>query len=572
MLHKAISRTQGESMKNLIIFLFALIFIPFLSTDAQLKRKNIDIDNVGRDLGKEIEQLVDGLTQRWSLQNDFERNIEEDTLPTQSRRSPEITDSETDENAQTFSGDKIVQESDTINGNIVVKGGSLTVYGVINGDVLVVGGDLRLKRTGKITGNPRVVDGSILKDEGGVIEGYEEKTDTEIPSYRESRKRISQSSRNFDVLWRSEQTNWDNFIFRYNRVESVFLGLGTEKKFYWDGEKRWNAYGSIGWGFKSHTWRSNLGLVRQFALITDEGSGTIEVGAEGYTLTDTKDQWIISQNENTAAALLMHEDFRNYYERKGVSIHTAYYMKRNYLKGELKLAYIADSYDSLTNKVDWALFGGKKKFRANPLIPPGKMRSMILSGGISTITKTSRSQEGWSLFGSAEVAKKSWGSEFDFDQYIIDLRRFQPLGRYENFNVRLRMGSSGGAIPLQKAFELGGLGTMNAFPFQSEIGNRMMLVNMEFILNGSILDDLNFWPTWIFQHVNMIITSDAGFTRSAPQMAAVTEGFGPLKLSDFHHNFGFALGNRIGSFRIGFAWRTDRSAPLQFLLRFNRPF
>jgi hypothetical protein len=430
----------------------------------------------------------------------------------------------------------------------------------------VISGDLHLKRTGKITGNTRVIDGSILKEEGAVIQGYEERT-----KYRETKKE-SQSNHAFDVLWRSEQTNWDNFIFRYNRVESIFLGLGTEKKYYWDGKKVWNAYGSIGWGLKSHTWRSNLGLVRQFAFLSDEGSRIIELGAEGYTLTDTKDQWIISQNENTAAALLIHEDFRNYFERKGFTIHTAYYSKHDYLKTELKLAYLADSYDSLSNKVDWALFGGSKKFRTNPIIAPGKMRSLMLSGGVSTVTKTSRAQEGWCLFGSAEFARKSWGSEFDFDQYLFDVRRFQSLGRYESFNIRARVGTSSGALPLQKEYELGGLGTMNAFPFKSYIGNRMMLVNMEFILNGSVMDDLNFWPTWIFQHVNIILTSDAGFTRSVLPGVAATEGFDGLSLNEFHHNFGVALGNQTGTCRIGLAWRTDRPAPVQFLLRFNRPF
>jgi hypothetical protein len=437
---------------------------------------------------------------------------------------------------------------------------------VVNGDVQVVGGDLRLKRTGKITGNTRVIDGSILKEEGAVIEGYEEKA-----SYRETRKN-SQSNRTFDVLWRSEQTNWDNFIFRYNRVEGIFLGLGTEKKYYWDGEKVWNAYGSIGWGLKSHTWRSNLGLVRQFAFLSDEGSGIIELGVEGYTLTDTKDQWIISQNENTAAALLIHEDFRNYFERKGFTIHTAYYSKHDYLKTELKLAYLADSYDSLSNKVDWALFGGSKKFRANPVIAPGKMRSLMLSGGISTVTKTNRAQEGWCLFGSAEFAKKSWGSEFDFNQYIFDIRRFQPLGRFEYLNMRARIGSANGTLHQQKVFELGGLGTTNAFPFKSDLGNRMILVNVEFILNGNIMDDLNFWPSWIFQHVNLIFTSDAGFMRNVLPGTAAIEGFGGLKLNEFHHNFGFAVGNRTGLYRIGIAWRTDTSAPLQFILRFSRPF
>jgi len=86
--------------------------------------------------------------------------------------------------------------------------------------------------------------------------------------------------------------NLDNFIFRYNRVEGVFVGTWLRKKYYWDGEKTWSMYGSAGWGFKSHIWRGNLGLIRQFAVLSKEGSGIIELGAEGYSLTDTKDKWI----------------------------------------------------------------------------------------------------------------------------------------------------------------------------------------------------------------------------------------------------------------------------------------
>ena len=366
--------------------------------------------------------------------------------------------------------------------------------------------------------------------------------------------------------------NLDNFIFRYNRVEGVFVGLGSEKKYYWDGEKAWSMYGSAGWGFKSHIWRGNLGLIRQFAILSREGSGIIELGAEGYSLTDTKDKWIITLPENSAAALLIHEDFRNYFQRNGYTVHVAYYSKEDYLKNELKVAYIADSYDSLSNKVDWALFGGGKEFRLNPPIDPGKMRSMIASGGVSTISNTSYGPEGWSLNGTAEFSKKNWGSEFEFGQYIVDLRRFQPLGRYNNLNFRIRAGSSDGSLPAQKMFELGGLGTMNAYPFKSDIGNRMLLLNAELILNGGFFEDLDFWPMWIFHSVNILLLSDAGLMRNAISSATAFEGVETVKFDDFRHDIGVAFSNRSGSFRIGLAWRTDHPSPAQFILRFNRPF
>ena len=453
-----------------------------------------------------------------------------------------------------------------------MKGGDLTVYGTVDGDVLVVGGDLKMKRTGKITGSARVINGSILKEDGAVIKGYEDYTKKEKVTFRPSRRKFSQTTRTFDVPWADDKMNLDNFIFRYNRVEGLFLGAGSEKKYYWDGERNWNMYGSAGWGFRSHTWRGNLGLARQFAILTNDGSGIIEMGAEGYSLTDTKDKWLISLDENTAAALLIHEDFRDYFQRNGYTIHVAYYSKDNYLKNELKFAYLADTYDSLTNKVDWALFGGGKKFRLNPPIDPGKMRSMIASGGVSTISNTSYGPEGWCLFASAEVAKNNWGSEFEFGQYILDLRRFQPLGKYNNLNIRVRAGSSDGTLPMQKMYELGGLGTMNAFPLKSEIGNRMFLMNAELIVNGSFFEDLDFWPMWIFHNINILLLSDAGLTRNALPTASALEGVEAVKFNDFEHDLGVAFSNRSGSFRIGLAWRTDHPSPAEFILRFNRPF
>ncbi|MCX6120775.1 MAG: hypothetical protein NTX44_04065 [Ignavibacteriales bacterium] len=574
-------------MKNLIIFLIAIgLVLPFFSANAQSKRKKANSENIGDRIGREaddvgneidkignnIDKLVNNMVNRGISPFNDEQMIEDDTLESTSHISPNITESEIDSNSQTFSGDKVIEQAETIHNNVVVKGGDLTIYGTVDGDVLVVGGDLQMKRTGKITGGARVINGSIRKEDGAIIEGFEDFTSKEQPSFRPSRRNFSRTVRTFDVPWSDEQTNLDNFIFRYNRVEGVFLGLGSEKKYNWDGERNWNMYGSVGWGFRSHTWRGNLGLVRQFALLTNEGNGIIELGAEGYSFTDTKDKWVISLHENTAAALFIHEDFRDYFQRNGYTVHAAYYSKHDYLKNELKFAYLVDTYDSLTNKVDWALFGGGKKFRMNPLIVPGKMRSMIVSGGVSTISKTSYGSEGWSLNASAEFAKKNWGSEFEFDQYILDLRRYQPLGKYDNFNIRLRAGSLVGDILEQKAFDLGGLGTMNAFPFKSETGNRMLLINAEFIVNGSFLEDVDFWPMWIFHNVNIMLLSDAGFTRQALPTASVFEGVETVKFNDFKHDVGVAFTNRSGSFRIGVVWRTDHPAPAQFILRFNRPF
>jgi hypothetical protein len=152
------------------------------------------------------------------------------------------------------------------------------------------------------------------------------------------------------------------------------------------------------------------------------------------------------------------------------------------------------------------------------------------------------------------------------------VRRLQPLGTYDNINVRLRAGTSGGMLPQQKLYDLGGLGTLNAYPVNELSGNRMLLMNAEFVVNGNILDDLDFWPSWLLKHFNFILFSDAGFITDVATTASVTTGFNTMTWNDFKHDFGIAVGNRSGSFRIGVSWRTDHPEPAQFVLRMERPF
>lgn len=527
--------------------------------------------DLGDRLGTEIERLVDRITRQFSL-SDNTAPDDEDTL-VQKRRV--LGDLESEKNTHSFTGTTVIPSADTVDGNIVVKGGDLTVYGRIGGDVLVVGGTLYVKDGATIAGNARVINGTIVREPGGTIEGYEDKTSASTAGYREKGRTFVRGGKTFDVPWLSESSNLDNFVFRYNKIEGIFVGMGSEKKYYWDGERHYTAYGSIGWGFKSHTWRYNIGLDRQFAFSGVTSQSILEFGAEYYSLTDSKDQWLIGVHENSAAAFFFHEDFRDYFARDGFTVHAGHYSRLEDLNAEVSVAYLADKYDALSNNAEWALFGGEKLFRPNAFITPGNMRSVLVTAGVSTITKSYQGPEGWSFYGTAEFAQKAWGSNFEFNHYVVDIRRLQPLGRYDNVNVRIRAGTTEGlnaaAVP-QKAFDLGGLGTLNAFPFKAESGNRLLLVNAEYIVNGNMLDDLDFWPTWVFRHVNFLLFSDAGLVRNAPTGSSALQGFDGLTWSEFRHDFGVGFSNHSGSFRAGISWRTDVKEPARFVLRFARPF
>ncbi len=557
-------------MRTTLLFVIAALLCCDSLVAQQKKRetrtteKKERAEEFGDRLSDMIEEFVDRIGREFYDDEDDAWSV--DTIRSKSARGGRDT--------QTFDGNTTIAAGEVIEGDVVVKAGDLTVYGEVEGDVLVVGGTLYVKDGGKIRGNARVISGEIVREEGGVIEGYMDKTRSSTASYREETRKFRRSSYTLNANWVPESANIENFVFRYNRVDGLFLGLGSEKKYYWDGSRNYNAYGSIGYAFKLHRWRYNLGVTRQFALLTNnpQSSELLEFGVEGHSLTDTKDQWLISIHENTAAALLIHEDFRDYFGREGYSAHAAYTKQQDYLLLQFKAEYLIDRYSSLSNRTEYAMFGGNKVFRPNPPIDDGRMRSILASVGLSTVTKTIHGPEGWSVFGSAEFAKKNFGSDFNFSQILTDIRRYQPLGRYDNFNIRVRAGTSSGFVPAQRIFEIGGLSTLHAHRFKSDAGNRMVLANAEYILNGDFLHDLDFWPSWLMRGVNFLLMADAGWVTTVSGNTEWTKGFESLRFNQFKNNLGFGFTNKSGSFRIGFAWRTDVKVPAMLVLRFTRPF
>lgn len=570
--------SRGEAMNQFSKFSLVLPFAVVVLTAGQAQTKNEEEaskdnrESLGQRVGSIVEDVINRLEQGLWARSDDAASRRSMLKPLRSKSG--VADSAAvfaeEDTSVTYEGNTTIQKEDTVNSNVVVKAGDLTILGRINGDVLVIGGNLYLKDGSYISGNVKVINGEVNKDDDAVVVGYIDRSSSKREkAYREQEKNFRRSSTKLNANWVSETTNLDNFIFRYNRVEGLFLGLGSEKRYYWDEQRTYSIYGSVGYGFRSHNWRGNLGLSRQFAF---DDAQLFEIEVEGHSLTDSKDDWLIGVHENTAAAILIHEDFRDYFRRDGVAMNVGYATQQDYVTAQLKVGYLVDQYSSMENRTEWSLFGGNKRFRLNPGIDDGKMRSFVASAGLSTVTTTIYGPSGWSLLTNAEFADKSFGGDFGFNRYVADLRRYQPLGRYDNLNVRFRVGSSEGALPLQKTFEIGGLGTLPGFPFKGETGNRMILMNAEFIIAGDFLSELSFWPSGLVRGINFLVLSDAGFMRDVSTSTVWTDGFSGIKFSDFKHDVGVGVATRSGSFRLAFVWRTDQKEPAHFMFRIARPF
>lgn len=463
--------------------------------------------------------------------------------------------------------DTIIDENKIVIGNIVVIKGDLTIKGEVDGDILVIFGDVYIHNHAIVTGNITSIDGHIKQYEYSIITGNQIET-----SSTNVFRKTSYNSESRTTTWKNSFKDKystlplgeleDRVLVRYNRVQGFFLGLELPKNL---GRKYqyFSIHGFGGYGFKEKTWRYQLGVDRYFFNQRDY---RFEIGAKVYDLTDTRDDWIITPLENTLAAVLIHEDFQDFYRRNGIELH----ISQNwtiFLKGTLY--YRNDKYESVSKNTDWAIFGGKKFFRENPEIDVGRMHSIIGEIYLDTRNDHQLPIRGWYGKLIMEMSNSKISSDFFFNQYILELRHYMPLSRGERLDLRVKLGSSEGKLPLQKLFELGGISSLRAHRYKEFQGNRMILANFEYNISPrTIAHDILF-----LSDLRLILFSDIGCAWNDKTNNNLLDGFSLLAWEHFKSDIGIAITDYKGQYRLNIAKKTDTSFnPITITFRIAKPF
>ncbi len=459
------------------------------------------------------------------------------------------------QNATVEKGDFTIGDGQIVHDNVKVLNGDAFIHGTLDGTIIVVNGDAYVRSTAKITGDVVVINGKAHVSRNAQVEGnIIERGGTDL----ELRKGITEKLFKIEHpdIWQNKNFIFDRLAVDYNRVEGLFLGLGQNKEYFWSGAESFSPYGFVGYAFALHRWRYQLGLDKWFG-----NENRFEVGIEGHSLTASKDYWIIGPKENSLYAFLAREDFMDYFSRDGMSVHVAQYFHVN---SRITLSFDLDKYSSLSDMTNWSVFGGHKSFRPNPAILDGWMRSIVLDIQHREYKGDTR-RTGWmaGLRGETTVS-----GDFDFRMLTAQAVRYQPLFRGMQLNMRLRLGTSGGVLPPQRTYQIGGFNTLNAFPYKEFTGNRLALFNIELLLSPELFKRSNFFP---LNTVTLILFSDVGEVQNAGNVG-LSEGWKLMRMSEMKSDYGVGFGNGSGSFRIFLAWRTDISASPTFGIRVARPF
>lgn len=458
-------------------------------------------------------------------------------------------------NAIVENGDYTLAEGESENRDVKVLNGDAFIHGTLDGSIIVVNGDAYVRSGAKVTGDVVVVNGKAHVSNDAEVEGNViERGGSDL----ELRRSVTDKLRMVEnpEIWHNHNFLFEKLAANYNRVDGLFLGLGQDKEYFWSGAESFSPHGFVGYAFALHRWRYEAGVDKWFG-----NENRFEIGLEGHSLTDSKDYWIIGPKENSLYSVLAREDFMNYFSRDGASIHVAQYYRMN---SRITVSFDVDKYSSLSDMTNWSIFGGDKVFRANPPITDGMMRSIVVDLQHRKYRGDTK-RTGWiaDLRGEATVS-----GDFDFRMLTADVIRYQPLVRGIQLNMRMRAGTSGGLLPPQRNYQIGGFNTLNAFPYKEFTGNRLALFNCEFLFNPELFKRSGFFP---FNTVTLILFGDVGEVQDAGTVG-MTGGWGLMKLNQVKSDYGVGLGNGSGSFRIFLAWRTDINASPTFGIRVARPF
>ena len=296
-------------------------------------------------------------------------------------------------------------------------------------------------------------------------------------------------------------------------------------------------------------------------------SRKLYVGGELRDVTASDDQWQVSSLEASLSAIGPRRSIRDYYRERGIQIGAAV---RVHPQVEVLAIWRSERQESLPTESDFSFWNGDESFRPNPPARDGRLNALIVGASLDSdgfnresLEATYRRHQLQSLFGdrlndpsrsdSSAIWRIDWtteisapdafGGDFDFRRHIINARYRKPLSPHQDFGIRGIGGWSGGAVPPQRLFGIGGIGSVHGYEFKESTGTSIALLNLEYALgwrNGFRV--LGFW--------------DSGRTSSE---------------SGWLNGVGFGVG--LGDFRVDFGYRLDAvPSSLQVVLRFGRTF
>ena len=355
----------------------------------------------------------------------------------------------------------------------------------------------------------------------------------------------------------------------FNRVDGLTLGFRKDRMKWFRDDwfldiPQINLTGTAAYSFGIDEWQYSLGLERRMGR-----KKHFLLGGEFHDATTTDDFWRVGINETTLTALGTSHDFLDYYNQQGFGVYAAYRTDRLF---EFSLSYNNDDYDNVQQNTEFSFFGKDKNLRANQLVDSTEIESIAM--GVSFNPKRVIMSDFFTFSADffAEFADlDGFNNDFAFNKYETETKLFFKIDQNTNLNLRFKTGSITGHAPIQRLYELGGIGSLRARPFKAFAGNnQMLLANTE--LQFGRPDHHTGWLDLSSFYLSLFLDSGwTHFDEDQQNRNNPFKGYKDFNFDDVENDFGIGVGSNL--FRFEIAWRADNldRAPALWL-RFNPTF
>jgi hypothetical protein len=463
-----------------------------------------------------------------------------------------------------FYSDVTIDSSEIITNNIRILGGGLTVYGTVESQITIIGGDVHIFSSAVINGKIVAIGGDVQTDGGAQINGkiVEASMDQGL-IYRETFTDSSASGeKNFGISTFSQHTSdgWVHpkpAIFEYNRNEGLrFVPFNWN----WDhrNESLIRLSFSLGYRFSSSefigrtTLESSL-LKNRFATIF----------ASGFKTVRTDDEFRLPEKENSWAGFLGRQDFYDRWDETGFE--AGFGFDFSYLKVKGKFVRSAQS-DIPVDQDLWSFTNESNAFRINLFKDSINIDIDYLEGVVAFRTASySPLKTGFAILSEVDITlKKNDSTLADPSLRLLHIAMANwEVSKGVVLRNRLILGMASESLPIYRQFGIGGLGSVSAHSYKSQLGNHMAQINTELVFTEEFTD------TWFM----VKLFYDGGMAYNSPDLMdikAISEQSDTL-LQSAGIGFGFDDGDRL-KMGFNFAKQLGSNSPIESTVRFNFNF
>ena len=391
-------------------------------------------------------------------------------------------------------GDVTLPAGSRFEGKLALYGGSLRVAGRVAGPIAVANGTLYLLPGSAVDGEILVVGGRLLRSEQVDHQGAERvywdaapvvRTADGLLALRERRRGLGDlaTARTSFQAGKIRTTLSLSTGGTYNRIEGlpVLFGPLFEIRPSSRSYARIDLRGILRTVGQKTDLRSDFGYVARADL---RFSRPLEfgIGTRLYSEVESIEDQPLSAAESGWSAFLLQRDYRDYYEREGVT-GLAYVYPARPLRLELSLS--RDAERSVRATDPWSLLRNSDRWRRNPLIDDGHYFTTAFQVDFDTRNERDQPSTGWMFSGryehltSDDIAPVALptvirpnpptGGGYNTDRLSLDIRRYSRLTPGLRVNARVLADGwlAGGRLPVQRRVSLGGPDLLPGFGFRA---------------------------------------------------------------------------------------------------------